>query len=145
MKYELTLGGHDTDDPTDFYISLNAWCFDMGYMQRLSMAIWHNETDYISILDRYTVRVLSNNKKMIKNISEVWKEDTRLWVIHPKFKYYNNKIVPPYNRGSSITEFMFKLGEIFGTDNYHIYYSGYYRMISFRTAEDEVLYKLMFY
>lgn len=131
------------------YESLDAWCKDHGYVRRFATVYWHNETDYHIDQGEDHMYLYTGNKDIIRAIQPIWIDDEDKWIVRPKFRYYNKPI--NITKEGNFTKYCLQEGFIDRLDNtfggreeYHIYYRGYTRYLSLKSAGDETLYKLMF-
>lgn len=149
MLYKLDIITKNTprsgnDDVNFVYSSVVMWCLDRGYTRRVGYekATWNDNTDFsIDIMDflhRGLITVCCTSKTIADNIRTVWIDDEDLWILRPRFNYYNSRTL------SSLDDTAKWLDNNIDKADYHVYYRAFNMMLSLRYKSDEALYKMVF-
>lgn len=133
-------------DRIALFFSVSLWCLDNGYKREFDTVenLKNTRRFYISMDigdDANDVTITTCCEDLINNIKTVWNDYGGTCKVHtlvPKFEYCCGEIIDYY---SSIMDW---LDQNVNRDDYHIYYRGYARYISFRDIKDDTMYKLMF-
>lgn len=132
------------------YLSIVTWCLDNGYNRQFEYIphIWNPKSDfavYTALRNGNWNTVLScSNDTLVCDASKVWIDDEELWVVRPKFEYYNSKLKWHMDRQYKFNEISDWLKTNFAEDDYHVYYQRYGHNISFRYRADAIFYKMVF-